>query len=69
LTVSTLTNKAFIYLAQLHPAAQGNKAYDEVPGEVLVSREVQDSFTYNVSTSQYILTIFIGIIIDIRALS
>jgi hypothetical protein len=48
--VLTLVNKAFTYSAQLHPAAQGNEAYNKVSGEVLVSREVQDSFTYNMST-------------------
>ena len=69
LTVSTLANKVFTHSAQLHPAAQGNEAHNKIPSKVLVSREVQDLFIYNVSTLQYTLTTFVDIIINTEVLS
>ena len=61
LTALTLANKAFIHLVQSHPAAQGN----QVPS----GEDNLDPFIYNVSTSRYTSTTFIGIMIDTGASS
>ena len=61
LTASTLANKAFIHSVRFHPAAQGN----QVPS----GEDNSDPFTYNVSTSRYTSTTFVGIMIDTGASS